>query len=165
MCTRIEVMELYEAYYNMVYRLSFIMLKNEEDACDATQDVFLKLIKTDAGFESMEHAKAWLIVATRNHCRDIIKSSWKKMVSLTTEQTIFEHEKDNAKDDEQADMVLTSLLKLPQELRTLVYLHYFEGFTIEELAKQLKKNPSTLRSRLARARKLLKLDLSKEESP
>ncbi len=164
MCTRIGVMELYEAYYNMVYRLSFIMLKNEEDACDATQDVFLKLIKTDAGFYSMEHAKAWLIVVTRNHCRNIIKSSWKKKVSLTTEQIIFGQTEDNAKNDEQADMVLTSLLKLPQELRMLVYLHYFEGFTIKELAKQLKKNPSTLRSRLARARELLKLDLSKEES-
>lgn len=164
MCTRIEVMELYEAYYNMVYRLSFIMLKNKEDACDATQDVFLKLIKSDASFYSMEHARAWLIVTTRNHCRNIIKSSWKKMVSLTTEQTILEQTKKDTKNHEQADLVLASLLKLPQELRMLVYLHYFEGFSIEELARQLKKNPSTLRSRLARARKLLKLDLSKEES-
>lgn len=165
MCTRIELMELYEAYYNMVYRLSFVMLKNKEDACDATQDVFLKLIKTDTSFYSMEHARAWLIVATRNHCRNIIKSSWKKMVSLTTEQTILEQADNNEKNDELNSRVLTSLLKLPKELRMLVYLHYFEGFTIEELARQLKKNPSTLRSRLAKARKLLKLDLSKEESP
>lgn len=87
------------------------------------------------------------------------------MVSLTTEQTILEQADNNEKNDELNSRVLTSLLKLPKELRMLVYLHYFEGFTIEELARQLKKNPSTLRSRLAKARKLLKLDLSKEESP
>lgn len=165
MCTRIELMELYETYYNMVYRLSFVMLKNKEDACDATQDVFLKLIKKDVNFYSMEHARAWLIVATRNHCRNIIKSSWKKLVSLTTEQTILEQHGDNIENNEQTDKVLTALFALPEELRMLVYLHYFEGYTIEELAKQLKKNPSTLRSKLAKARKLLKLDLSKEESP
>lgn len=161
MCTRIELMELYDAYYNMVYRLSFILLKNKEDACDATQDIFLKLMKTDVTFRSTEHAKAWLIVATRNHCRNILKSSWKKIVSLTTEQTILEQDCNRTEENKNlTDDVLSSLLSLPEELRTLVYLHYFEGFTIEEIAKQLKKNPSTLRSKLAKARQLLKLDLS-----
>lgn len=161
MCTRIELMELYDAYYNMVYRLSFILLKNKEDACDATQDIFLKLMKTDVTFSSMEHAKAWLIVATRNHCRNILKSSWKKVVSLTTEQAMLEQDYNRTEENKELnDNVLSSLLSLPKELRTLVYLHYFEGFTIEEIAKQLKKNPSTLRSKLAKARQLLKLDLS-----
>ncbi len=165
MRTKTEVIELYDTFYNMVYRLSFILLKNMDDACDATQDIFLKLLQTNIEFASTEHAKAWLIVATRNHCKNILKSHWKKAISLTSEQSIFEeqHVKEAREEQQQPDEVLSAVLELPEELRTLIYLHYFEGFTVEEIAKQFKKNPSTLRSKLAKARKRLKLDLSKEE--
>ncbi len=164
MRTKIEVMELYDTFYNMVYRLSFILLKNMDDACDATQDIFLKLLQKNIEFSSTEHAKAWLIVATRNHCKNILRSHWKKAISLTSEQSIFEeHHFKEEREGQKTDEVLSAVLELPEELRTLIYLHYFEGFTIEEIAKQLKRNPSTLRSKLAKARKQLKLDLSEEE--
>lgn len=68
----------YETYSTMVYRLCMLYLKNESDAKDALQDIFLKIWEKKPVFQNEMHCRAWLIQTTKHHCLDLLKSSWFK---------------------------------------------------------------------------------------
>ena len=65
-------------YSDMLLRIAYRNVKVLADAEDITQEVFIKLIQRDKGFESPEHEKAWLIRVTVNKCRDFLKSERRK---------------------------------------------------------------------------------------
>ena len=69
--------EKLEMYADMLFRICFVMLKNENDAEDAVQNTFLKYINKAPEFESPEHEKAWLIVTARNECKNQLKHWWR----------------------------------------------------------------------------------------
>lgn len=69
--------EIYRRNIDTVYRLCYILLKNTADADDAVQSIFLKLLKHDKRLNGPEHEKAWLIVTTKNYCKDVLKSGWR----------------------------------------------------------------------------------------
>ena len=62
-----------EKYGDMLYRLCFIMLKNESDAEDAVQETVIKLYQKSPAFRDEEHEKAWLIRVATNQCRDMLR--------------------------------------------------------------------------------------------
>ena len=62
----------------MVYRICMLYLKNESDARDGLQDIFLKMWEKQPVFENASHEKAWLISTTKHYCLDVLKSSWHK---------------------------------------------------------------------------------------
>ncbi len=62
----------------MVYRICMLYLKNESDARDGLQDIFLKMWEKQPVFVNASHEKAWLISTTKHYCLDVLKSSWHK---------------------------------------------------------------------------------------
>lgn len=152
--------KMIEKYSPMVYRLAYALVKSRADADDIHQEVFLKYMKYNPRFEGEEHEKAWFIRVTTNQCRNWWKSAWKKrVVSLSeykeeyVEQNLFEE-----KDKELIEIVRL----LPQKYRIVIHLFYYEELSIEEMADILGRKPSTVRTQLTRARKLLG-ELLKEE--
>ena len=137
-----------EEYSNMVYRLALSQTKNTADAQDVYQEVFLRLISTNTTFESDEHLKAWLIKVTVNCSHKLFSTAWFRHTVLLEEDIPFET-KENSE-------IYYAVLNLPLKYRTVIHLYYYEGYTLEEIAKILSKNPATVRSQLARARNLLK---------
>ena len=152
-----SIEELYNRYKKMVYRVSFSYLKNTEDAKDAVSDIFLKLMQKSVVFKTAEHEKAWLLRTTVNLCKDILKNWRRKNVSID-DYTNIEGE-NPFKDDE----TLNAVMSLPDKYKYAVYLHYYEGYTTEEISKILKKPHSTVRYHLQEARKILKGILENEK--
>lgn len=60
-------------YRDTVFRLAFTYLRNQADADDVTQDVFVKLIRSSHDFESDEHLRRWLIRVTINECKSLFR--------------------------------------------------------------------------------------------
>ncbi|AIQ59882.1 RNA polymerase sigma factor [Paenibacillus borealis] len=150
-----EFAELYQRRADLVYRLCFIYLKNPVDVEDAVQSVFLKLIKAPMAFNDLEHEKAWLTVTTRNYCKDILKSWWtSRRVALETLPDIV-----SWNGEEPSGKVITKLLSLPEKYKTVLYLYYFEEYTVKEIAEMLERKESTIQTQLSRGRKRLKIDL------
>ena len=107
-------------------------------------------------FESTDHEKAWLIVTASNLCKDNLKKWWRKWEniddpSLGLKQEAFE-----------PDSVLSAILNLPSEYKTVVYMYYYEDYTTGEIAEALHCPQATVRSRLSRARKRLESILGGE---
>lgn len=150
--TNKEIEEIYSKYIDTLYRVCFTYLKSQADAEDAVQTTFIKYMHCTKGFENAEHQKAWLITTASNTCKDILKSSWKKLL------TINEHENDLSIEPFESDssLVLQAVLDLPLKYRTVIYLHYYEGYNCNEIAKMIKKRPSTVRNYLHEAREKLK---------
>lgn len=149
--------EIYDRQFERVYRISLLLLKNPADAEDAAQTVFLKYLNTKQEFETLEHEKAWFITVARNTSKDIIKSAWKKRVDLPGE-----FEKEPAIEEKEG--LLPYIINLPEKYREILYLYYYEGYKLKEIAVYTGTNESTVQSRLKAARENLKKVLIEEGS-
>jgi len=123
-------------------------MKNQADTEDMVQETFLKLLSSGKTFTSTEHEKAWLIVAASNACKDALKHWWRKREEMDGCEGIVE-------EAFAIDGVLSAILELPASYKEAVYLYYYEGYSTAEIAEILRCSGSTVRNRLARARKLL----------
>jgi RNA polymerase sigma-70 factor (ECF subfamily) len=151
--TNEEITQIYERHKLTVFRVCFAFMKNQADTEDAVQDTFYKLIKSAKKFDSVEHEKAWLIKTATNLCKNFLSHWWRKRENPDN----FENLKGS--DDVQINEVLSAVMSLPDKFKTVVYLHYYEGYTAAEIAKTLGKPQNTVLYHLAEARKLLKLKL------
>ena len=151
---KISATQAFEKYSDMVYRLAFARVKNKSDADDVLQEVFLRFIKHKDKVENDEHLKALLIRITINCSKTLLTSSWFKRTEPLNENLSAQ--------DEYSD-TLDAVLRLPQKYRTVIHMHYYMGYSVEEIAKILKSKPSTVKSWLHRARQKLKIDLKGDE--
>lgn len=150
-----ELAELYQRHADRIYRLCYIYLKHSVDAEDAVQSVFLKLIKSQMIFNDYEHEKAWLTVTARNYCKDVLKNWWKKRrVALDALPEV-----PSWGGAEPAGEVLARLLSLPEKYKTVLYLYYFEEYSVREISKLLGHKESTIQTQLSRGRNRLKIDI------
>lgn len=143
-----------DTHGDMVYRLALCRLGNRADAEDIYQDVFIRYFRDATRFRDEGHRKAWLIRTTLNRCRDLRRSAWFRHIAPLEDaagQAVPTQE-------DYADLWQT-VAALPADLGTVVCLHYAEGYTTDEIAALLGCRPATVRTRLHRARKKLRLDL------
>lgn len=140
--------EVVEKFADMVFRIAYQNCFNKSDSQDVAQDVFVKLLSQKGRtFRDMEHIKAWLIKVTLNRCKDYSRfTEHRKEISIEEWDGTFLEDKQE---------VLPVLEELQREERTIVYLHYFEGYSIREIAQLLGKKQNTIGSKLGRARKKL----------
>jgi RNA polymerase sigma-70 factor (ECF subfamily) len=155
--TDTNLTDIYSRYVDMVYRICFMLLKDIPEAEDASQTVFIKLMRSNKEFENEEHLKAWLIVTAQNTCKDILKSFWKSR--RTDYESLDQHAyamKNSVSEIREKVMSLPAKYKLP------VYLYYYEGYSTAEIAEMLNIKHATLRTQLRTARQNLKLMLEEE---
>lgn len=151
MVTDIEV--IFTRHVKTVYRLCFSYLASAQEAEDATQSVFMKLVDNPRSFEDTEHEKAWLLRCAANHCKDILKSARVTRAGDMPPDVRDPHA------SAQPNPVLQAVMNLPPTHRDCVYLHYYEGYKTDEIAQMTSTPPSTVRNRLRDARAMLKAEL------
>lgn len=140
----------------MVYRICLLYLRNRTDTEDAVQNIFLKAWEKQMSFRDASHEKAWFITVARNCCKDILKSCWKKKrVYLEDVKTLKSSNIAELSRSEMDDTVLDAVMELPARHREVLYLYYFEGYAVKEMAAILNRKESTIQSQLAAARKKL----------
>ena len=140
-----------ESYGGAVYRLALCRLQNTEDAEDVYQDVFLRLLSENRRDWDEEHRKAWLLRVTLNRCADLQRFRLRRPVLALDEIPDLAGPADS-----EAAELWEAVARLPEKQRTAVHLHYAEGYQTEEIAVMLNVPPSTVRTRLRRARIALK---------
>ena len=144
-------------YINTVYRIALSFTKSPADADDIVQQTFLKLLTKNVNFRDEEHIRRWLIRVCVNECNRMVSSFWhKKVDSLEmTEGPAFQTEENKE--------LYEAVMALPGKCRIVVYLFYYEGYSSKEIAKLLHIRDATVRTRLTRARKLLREAWTSEE--
>lgn len=145
-------------YSDMIFRIAFNYFANREDAEDVMQDTFLKLYQSERRFEDDEKLKAWLIRVTINKCKSMFRSPFRKR---RTELPEYEWENMIGEGDIENDIVIkhtvySAVMELPVKYRVVVYLYYYEDYSIKETAEIIGVKETTVQTQLMRARKKLK---------
>lgn len=153
-----------ETWGNSVYLVALSQTSSVSDAQDVAQDVFVRLLRSDVEFREEEHLKAWLLRVCVNRCRELHRSAWMRRVDPVDYVDVLAAEacEDEALRALVEHPVWAALRALPEKLRVVVQLFYVEECDTEEIAHIVGCRPATVRSRLHRARKLMRLDLERE---
>ena len=141
--------EALNTYGNAILRCAYSYLHNMADAEEILQDTLLKLLTAAPGFESEEHKKAWLLKVAANLSKNRIEYNALRDCDELDESLAAEGRED-------LSFVWEAVKQLPTQYREVIHLHYYEGYSTEEIAKILGRNPSTVRSDLRRGREKLK---------
>jgi len=158
--TKERLEQIFRDYYQLIYRVAFSQVKNHADAEDITQEVFLKIIRHDMRYQSMEHERAWIVRVTVNLCRDLLKSKWHR-TSVSMED-VSEAQRGSCENfTEIQDDMMWAVLQLPEKYRNCLYLFYYEDYSIKEIAQSLEMPENTVKTNLKRGRQALKEFLEK----
>ena len=148
-----EVASLYRRYAGMVYQIGLMLLKNAPDAEDAVQTVFRRAMERDEPFGGPDHERAWLIVTARNECKNQLRHWWRTRRADGTELDNLTWEQPG--DGELWELILT----LPEHEKMALYLHYYQGYGLREIARLLGVTVPTVKMRLKRGREALRKEL------
>ncbi len=186
-----EYERILKMYSNDIYRIALLKMKNVSEAEDIFQNVFIKLYTCDKTFESDMHIKAWLLKVTVNECINTLKSSWNsKVIKSVNDNCKFDDNSsitstDNISGRSSHDLVNTSytplntstynefdidsmyvwetVASLPQKYRDVIYLFYHEQYSTDEIAEILDISTPNVRTRLKRAREILRKEVKDYE--
>ena len=141
--------EALNTYGNAILRCAYSYLHNMADAEEILQDTLLKLLTAAPTFDSEEHKKAWLLKVAANLSKNRIEYNALRDCDELDESLAAEGRED-------LSFVWEAVKQLPTQYREVIHLHYYEGYSTEEMAQILSRNPSTIRSDLRRGREKLK---------
>lgn len=156
--------EIMNKYGQEVLQLVYSYVNNKEVAEDLTQDIFVKCYKSLHTYKGNSNLKTWLWRIAINHCKDYLKSWYNKKIIVTEDDfTYMESQKEsveqtviqNAEDRELASAVMN----LPIKYREVIYLFYYEELSIKEIAIVIDVKENTIKTRLKKAKELLKKGL------
>ena len=148
-----DARKIIDKYSDTVYRIALTRCGSVENAEDVYQEVFVKYFQTNPKFNNEEHEKAWFIRVTINLSKNNVRLFWNKNVSELDENIIFESKEEND--------VFNVVNTLPQNYKTVIYLSYYEGYKVKEIADFMKVKEGTVKTWLFRAREILRKKLVK----
>ena len=138
--------------YNKYYRLACSYVHNDADAGDIVQNGAYKAILNSNKLKNIEFAETWIYRIMMNE----IFAKYREKESIPLEEISFEQGKEDKYENVDLQKAMESLEK---EDRTVVVLRYYEDMKLEDIAKILNENLSTVKSRLYRSMRKLKLQL------
>jgi RNA polymerase sigma factor (sigma-70 family) len=143
-----DVEELYERYGPMVMRRCRFLLGNEDEALDATQDVFVRLLQAGDRLK-MKYPSSFLYTTATNLCLNRIRDR-ARHGETDDDQLLYQIATiDDTEERVGARSVLGRLFgQSPQSSRTIATLHYVDGLTLEETAREVGMSVSGVRKRL-----------------
>lgn len=154
--TEEEIKELVSKYSSLIFRISYCILCNTEDAEDAVQETFLKYITKAPEFNNEEHRKAWLIKVSANISKNMLMFRLRReTLSIDDVKNLGVSENDYA--------TFELIMSLPARHKIVMTLYYVEGYRSKEIAEIIGISEEAVRKRLQKGRELLKQEFKKEE--
>ena len=144
---------LVSVYSDTVLRLCYTYLHSRQDAEDACQDVFMKILTKAPEFKDAEHEKAWILRVSINQCKDMLKSAARRRNTAleNAPEPVAPPEPQGPDED-----ILAAVQSLPENYREAIHLYYYEGYSIAEIAEMTAKSEQAVGQHLSRGRKKLR---------
>ena len=151
------IQDLYERHFEELRRYCLRLCRSGEQAVDLVQETFLKALEREQIMAdySPEQQRAWLYKAARNLFLDDMRRS----ALLRKKQGLLLDEEEGEESGFSRAETELLLLRLPPELRTFFRLRYLEGYSAVELGEMFDLPSATVRTKLLRARQLLKKEM------
>lgn len=151
--TQEQIQKLYEQYSSWVFNRAKGMLRDEETAWEAVQEVFLKVLEVGSEFRGESTPWTWIYRITTNHCLNLIRSRkmWKQVSeTLTRDQMVLQPDGDAG--HHEVLMNRASFVKLIEgeddTTQRIVFAYYRDEMTQEEITQMLRISRKTVYKRL-----------------
>lgn len=145
-----------EKYSQMLFRICYSILCNKHDAEDALQETFLRYMTKAPLFKDSEHEKAWLIKVATNISKNMVRFNSRHAV-----ENLDELRHIGISDDDRD--IFELIMRLPAKYKIVLDLYYIEGYKANEIADITNTSPVAVRKRLQYGRKMLKLELERND--
>ena len=146
------VLELFDRYADMVYRIALSYLRSQQEAEDVVQTVFLRLLEGGITVYPGKE-RAFLTKITINHCKNLLSTA-RRHETIALDETVL------LTQPEDQDIFL-AIMELPEKYRTVVSLHCIEGYSFREISEFLHIGISAVSMRLHRAKGILKQQIGR----
>ncbi|WP_339997052.1 sigma-70 family RNA polymerase sigma factor [Priestia aryabhattai] len=153
--------EIMDQYGQEILQLAYSYVNSVAVAEDLTQEIFIKCYKNLYKYSGRSKFRTWLWQIAINHCKDFLKSWYNKNIIPATdyfpnhisekeniEEAVIQHEEDHE--------LMSAVMKLPTKYKEVIYLFYYEELLIKDIALVTKTGTNTVKTRLRRAKSLLK---------
>ncbi|MGD2207193.1 MAG: sigma-70 family RNA polymerase sigma factor [Anaerolineae bacterium] len=154
---------LIRRYQNYVYRLCYLVMRNEQDAEDMTQETFIRACRALPRFEIRKDAsfEGWLYRIAVNCCRSRMRRKWYQVLPWPEPAPKLTVEPEELPDrlvmqGEHRNEIMEAIDTLGEKHRMVVVLRYYAGLPNKEIARALDIPCGTVRSRLYTARQRLR---------
>ncbi|SOC36552.1 sigma-70 family RNA polymerase sigma factor [Ureibacillus acetophenoni] len=156
--------QIMEDHTDYLLQIAFLYVKDWPAAEDIVQDVFISFYQKFDQFEERSSLKTYLSKITVNKCKDYLKSWRYRMQVLTNSFSVNSKKQRNrlVEQDEKVELA-DAVLQLPLKYREVIISYYFEELPILEVAIQLNLSDNTVKTRLRKARALLKEELKNNQ--
>ncbi len=141
-------------YGNMLFRICYCILCNQQDAEDALQDTMLKYATKAPEFNDEEHEKAWLIKVATNISKNM-------MITRLRRKTVNIDELVNIGTEDRDIGVFSAVMELPVKYKIVMTLYYIEGYSVKQVSEITSVSEAAVRKRLQKGRELLKVEIER----
>ena len=155
--------EAVNAHTDYLLRLCYMYVKDWQAAEDIVQDVFLTYYAKFEQFEERSSLKTYLVRISINKCKDYLKSWRYRKMTLTNQFFGAKKDRQNYEENDERLEIANAVLKLPIHLREVIIHYYYEELSVLEVSTLLNLSDNTVKTRLRRARQLLKEQLTNDE--
>jgi RNA polymerase sigma-70 factor (ECF subfamily) len=155
--------ELVDRHYQGVYAHAYRIMRNHDDADDATQTAFVKAYRSLKEFDVTRPLRPWLYRICGNVCIDMARSRHRSDEDLEKHAYMLESPETPERNLEKSDLekkIRKAISNLPERYRRIVLLRHYQQLDVEEIADMVGAPEGTIKSWLFRARALLKSELS-----
>ncbi|MDL4842446.1 sigma-70 family RNA polymerase sigma factor [Aquibacillus rhizosphaerae] len=159
--------QVMQEYSDGILYLVFTYVKNRATAEDLTQEIFIKCYEKLDQFNKQASIKTWVYRIASNHCKDYLGSWHYRKIKLNEKVWDYIPSKSKQVEEEvisknQENSLSRAIMALPIKYREVVFLHYYEELSLEEISKVTTININTIKTRLKRAKELLRDKMMKE---
>jgi RNA polymerase sigma-70 factor (ECF subfamily) len=156
-----EIKEIWLPLSNRFYRVAYHILESQQDAEDAVQELYLKLIKTPDKFSNIQDPAAYGITILRNICIDIIRRRDKRRSEELHEYMIADVDSPDksATEKDKLRMLIHEIDRLPQKQSKVLKMRAIEGLEYDEISQRTGLSQVNIRVLISIARKTLKKNL------
>ena len=149
--------ELYAQHFEALAGFCTMLCRDREKGLDLAQETFLRALEHGEQLAPLgqEQRRAWLYRTAKNLFLDETRRNAR---FLKRQQILYDGEAEEESGFSQTETELL-LLRLPADVRTLFRLRYLEGYNAAELGEMFDMPPATVRTKLSRARQMLKKEL------
>jgi len=138
--------ELYEKHAAAVYGRCRYLLRDDAEAKDALQDVFVKVLQSLGEFRRAASPATWMVRIATHHCLNLIrarKAAWREEL-----KAMQKDRKQETEPPDRRELVRALLAAAPEEAQEVAVLYYVDELTQEEIAQEMGRSLPTIRKRL-----------------
>lgn len=149
--------QVYDYSYQEVFNVIYSYVKSKYDSEDLLQDTFISFLDKNPSCKSLSECKYWLIRVAINKSINFLRK--KRKTTMLDDTYEVKDESNYYSNDDEITLIFNKLTSLPEKLKRVMILYYYDNMKIKEIASTLKISESAVKMRLERGKQQLKIEL------